>query len=333
MPAEWGPHQACLITWPAAEDLWGSWMDGAKAEYAAVARAVAAFEPVVMVCDTGSSREVRNFCGDGVEPLEIPIDDSWIRDNGPIFLTGPRATLALVDFGFNGWGERYTPYDRDTKVPEAVATHMGVKRYVAPFVLEGGAFLVDGEGTLITTEQCLLHPNRNPNMTRAQIEDGLRAYLGVESIVWLPRGMAKTSTDGHIDGVAQYVSPGVVALLVPDDPSDPNNETSAGNLAALAEARDSQGRSFEVLPLGQASYPPPAGDEHAMAYLNSYLANGAVIAPLAGIPDADDKALARLAEIFPDREVVGVSARILSYGGGGPHCITQQIPVPAREIG
>jgi agmatine deiminase len=307
-------------------------MDEAKAEYAAVARAVAAFEPVVMVCDPGSAREVRNHCGDGVEPLEIPIDDSWIRDNGPIFLTGPGASLALVDFGFNGWGERYTPYDRDAKVPEAVATHLGVQRYVAPLVLEGGAFLVDGQGTLITTEQCLLHPNRNPTMSRAQIEDGLRTFLGVEAIVWLPRGMAKTSTDGHIDGVAQYVAPGVVALLVPDDPSDPNHDPSAANLAVLAEARDSHGRSFEVLPLGQVAYPPPAGEEHAMAYLNSYLANGAVIAPLAGIPEPDERALARLGEIFPDRQVVGVPARVLSYGGGGPHCITQQIPEPADDI-
>ena len=279
-----------------------------------------------MICNPGDAGEVRDRCGAGVDPLEIPIDDSWIRDNGPAFVTDGSGRLAAVHFGFNGWGERYSPYDKDARAPEAIAAHLGVPRYVAPLVLEGGSFSVDGEGTLLTTEQCLLNPNRNPELSREDIEAALRAYLGVETVVWLPHGMAKTSTDGHVDGIAQFVRPGVVALLRPSDEGDPNRPLADENLAALTRARDARGRSFEVLEMTEIAYPPPAGEEHGIAYLNTYLANGAVIAPLAGVAGPDANALELLRGCFPDREVVGVNARVLSYGGGGPHCVTQQVP-------
>src|SRR5690348_12382626 len=183
MPPEFAPHQRTLMAWPARVDVvpdwWAEHLDDAKKEWAAVARAIAAFEPVTMVCLPGTSGEVRDRCGEGVEPLELPIDDSWMRDNGPIFVANDRGEVAMVHFRFNSWGEKFLPYDQDALVPERLADVFGVRRYVAPMVLEGGSFFVDGEGTLFTTEECLLNPNRNPDLTREQIEDVLRAYLWV----------------------------------------------------------------------------------------------------------------------------------------------------------
>ena len=156
--------------------------------------AVAAFEPVVMVCQPGEAADVSRRCGSNVEPLEAPIDDSWLRDNGPIFVRNERGEVALVHFGFNSWGEKYLPYDKDARLPEVLATHFGVRRYRAPFVLEGGSFFVDGEGTLLTTEQCLLHPNRNPSMTREQIEEGLRSSSASRPWSGCRTGSSRTGT-------------------------------------------------------------------------------------------------------------------------------------------
>ncbi len=328
MPPEWGPHQATLMEWPTRTraGFWGDLFDRAKRDYAEVARAVAAFEPVIMVVDPPQAGEARDHCGEGVEILPIPIDDSWMRDNGPIFVTDAAGRVALVDFRFNAWGEKFHPYDKDAAVPERLAAHLGIRRYEAPLVLEGGSFFVDGEGTLITTEQCLLNPNRNPTMTREEIEDGLREYLGVDTIVWLGRGGAgDRDTDGHIDGIAQYVRPGTVVLLAPRDPSDPDHESGRDNLERLRAARDAAGRELEVIGF---SVEPPG----SVPYLNFYLPNGGVVIPTAGEPQ-DEEALERIAKVFPDREVVGVPGRTLHEGGGGPHCITQQrpvgVPVPA----
>lgn len=327
MPPEFGRHRETLMAWPTRESLWGRHFERAKEDYAAVARAVAAFEPVTMVCLPGSAGEVRDLCGAGVEPLELPIDDSWMRDNGPIFVTNARGEVAMVHFRFNSWGEKYLPYDKDARVPELLAEELGVRRYEAPFVLEGGSFFVDGEGTLLTTETCLLNPNRNPSLTREQIEEGLRAYLGVDSIVWLPTGMAgDRDTDGHIDGVAQFVRPGTVMLLRPKEADDPDTPLGDSNAERLAAARDARGRSFEVLEVPTtASVDVEGYGLVAIPYLNFYLVNGGAIVPTGGVP-RDEEALELIHSAFPDREVVPVPGAILSFGGGGPHCITQQVP-------
>jgi agmatine deiminase len=322
MPPEWAPHAACLMAWPSRQELWMELLEEAKREYAEVARAIAAFEPVIMVCGPGSEREVRERCGTGVEPLPIPIDDSWMRDSGPIFVTDERGRVAAVRFRFNGWGERFT-HERDSAAPPRVLAHLGIPMFEAPFVLEGGSILVDGEGTVLTTEMCLLHENRNPGMSREQIEQGLRDHLGVDTVVWLPYGMfadtGPNATDGHIDGVAQYVAPGHVLLLVPSDPADDDHDFGRANLARLEASCDAAGRSFTVSRLD-----PPAGAR--LSYANCYFANGGVIVPVAG-DERDAVALARIAEVFPDREVVPVPGNAIASGGGGPHCITQQIPV------
>jgi len=321
MPAEWEPHEACLMEWPAVtrEAFWAERFDEAKRDYAAVANAIAAFEPVVMVCDPRQEYEARRACGKGVDILPLPIDDSWMRDNGPCFVRDRDGRVALVHFRFNAWGEKFQPYDRDVAVPRHIAAYLGMRRYEAPFVLEGGSFFVDGEGTLITTEQCLLNPNRNPTMSREQIEQGLRDYLGIETIVWLGRGHSTDrDTDGHIDGIAQYVEPGTVVLLAPTDPSDPDHPSGQDNLERLRQARDAKGRTFHAIRF-ETTLPG------IVPYLNLYLPNGGVIVPVADRPE-DEPALEQLAKVFPDREVVPVPGRCLCYGGGGPHCITQQLP-------
>lgn len=320
-PAEWEPHRACLMAWPTRTRLpmWGELFEDAQRDYATVAAAIAAFEPVVMVVDPSQEREARRRLPSQVELLPLPIDDSWMRDNGPIFVRDDRGRVALVHFRFNAWGEKFRPYDRDADLPRLLADHLGVRRYVAPFVLEGGSVLVDGEGTLLTTEQCLLHPNRNPHLSREGIEELLRAYLGVDVIVWLSRGhSADRDTDGHVDGIAQYAGPGVVLLLAPADPSDPDHGSGAENLRRLGAARDAAGRRLHVIRVDP-------GVANGIPYLNCYLANGAVIVPVAGGSE-DEAAVAQIAEAFPGRELVRVPGRTLVAGGGGPHCITQQVP-------
>jgi agmatine deiminase len=331
MPPEFAPHQRTLMAWPArvsdVPDWWTAHLEQSKDDWAAMACAVAGFEPVTMVCPPGSTAEVRDRCGEGIEPLELPIDDSWMRDNGPIFVTNDRGEVAMVHFRFNSWGEKFLPYDQDALVPERLADVLGVRRYDAPMILEGGSFFVDGEGTLFTTEECLLNPNRNPDMSRAQIEDTLRAYLGVDTIVWLPNGMADDrDTDGHIDGVAQVIAPGALMLLRPNGTDDPDTPRGDANAALLAATTDARGRSLEVLEVPITGSVDIEGyGPVSIPYLNFYLVNGGVIVPTGGIPQ-DEEATALIGAAFPDREVVGVPGAIISLGGGGPHCITQQVP-------
>jgi agmatine deiminase len=321
MPAEIAPHAATYMEWPTRVELWGDLFERAKLDYAEVANAIAAFEPLVMVTDPDQADEARSFLTAGVEILPIPIDDSWMRDNGPIFVTDGDGGVALVQFRFNSWGEKFLPYDRDADVPKHVAEHLGMRRYEAPMVLEGGSFFVDGEGTLFTTEQCLLNPNRNPSMTREQIEETLRAYLGVDAVIWLGEGHSTDrDTDGHIDGVLQVVRPGVVMLLAPADPQDPDHDPGADNVRRLRVARDARGRAIEVIPFDP-------GVPNGLSYMNFYLCNGGAIVPVVGREEEDDPALGQIGAAFPDREVVAVPGWTIHEGGGGPHCITQQLPV------
>ena len=327
MPAEWAEHQACLMEWPTLtrKGLSGELFDDAKRDYAAVARAIAAFEPVIMVADPEQVAEARDRCGAGIEILAVPIDDSWMRDNGPIFVSDRTGQLALVHFQFNSWGGRFLPYDRDAAVPAALAAHLGMRRYVAPFVLEGGSFFVDGEGTLLTTEQCLLNPNRNPGLSRGDIERGLRDFLGAEVVVWLGLGHSTDrDTDGHVDGVAQYVRPGSVMIHAPSERADPDHDRGRENVRRASEATDAAGRRLAVIEFDCGS---PAG----ISYMNFYLPNGGLVVPVAGAPERP-RPRAQIAAAFPDREIVPVPGRTLHEGGGGPHCITQQVPAgtPAR---
>ena len=325
MPAEWEPHQCCFMAWPTRRSLWGDLFGQAKRDYAAVARAIAAFEPVVMICRPGDDADVRAHCGSSVQVTAIEIDDSWTRDSGPVFVVNDHGDVAAVDFEFNSWGGKYVPYDHDAALGKALADVLGVRRFAAPFVLEGGAFYTDGQGTLFTTEGPVLDPARNPAASRELFEQVVAEYLGTDTVLWLV-AYPDRDTDGHIDGIAQLVRPGHLLLLVPSAASHPNYDFARENLRRLAGATDAKGRSIQVSPFTVTASAPAGGETVDVPYLNCYLANGAVIAPLAGTPQ-DEVALARLRAVFSDREVVGVPGGALSYGGGGPHCITQQMPL------
>ncbi len=323
MPAEWEPHAGCLMAWPSRAELWGDELTNATRDYAVVASAIAAFEPVVMVCNPGYAGEVERMCGDGVTPIEMPINDSWCRDSGPAFVRNDDGEIAVVGFGFNAWGNRWHPHDDDARLSRRLAEWLDLPFFKAPFVLEGGSFFVDGAGTVITTEQCLLNPNRNPEMSREQLEQGLCDYLGATTVIWLPFGHSldtgPAGTDGHVDGVLQYVSAGRVLLEAVTDRSSPEFARGRANLEVLRAARDAAGRAFDIATLDP-------GSTATVSYANHYLANGAVIVPVGG-DAADGPALEDLRALHPDREVIGVPGATIAFGGGGPHCITQQVPI------
>jgi agmatine deiminase len=332
MPAEWHPHDRCWMAWPCREELWGERLEAAREAYAEVARAIAAFEPVTMIANPDSIAEVSLHCGPGIACLPMAHDDSWIRDNGPSFAIDGRGAIAGVDWRFNAWGGKYQKYDRDAAVAEAVLEHLDVAREAAPLVLEGGSIHVDGEGTLLTTEECLLNPNRNPDLGRDEIEALLGAYLGVRQVIWLGQGLEQDETDGHVDNLACFVRPGVVLALTSDDPDDGNYAALSDNLDRLRAARDAKGRELEVIEVAQ----PARGEDDGglrlgMSYVNFYIANGGVVMP--SFEDGKDGAARdTIAACFPDREVRQVPALDIVHGGGGIHCITQQQPKAVVEV-
>jgi agmatine deiminase len=236
-----------------------------------------------------------------------------------------RGGVAAVNFGFNSWGGKYLPYDRDAALGTALADVLGTRCYQAPFVLEGGSFYTDGEGTLFTTEGPVLDPARNPAASRELFEQVAGDYLGIDAVRWLV-AYPDRDTDGHIDGIAQLVRPGQILLLTPAERSHPNYRFALQNLDRLAGAVDARGRVLEVTTFGITASALAGGETVDVPYLNCYLANGGVVVPVAAAPE-DDEALARLRDAFAGREVVGVPGAALSYGGGGPHCITQQMPL------
>ncbi|MEW2583072.1 agmatine deiminase family protein [Streptomyces virginiae] len=336
MPAEWSEHEGCLMAWPTREDLWGSVLAEVKEEYAAVARAIAAFEPVTMVAPPGHGEDARAHCGTGagtagLTVIELPVDDSWFRDSAPLFVLDGDGNRAGVDFRFNAWGRKHHPFDADDRISALLLDHLGVDRIASDMILEGGAITVDGEGTLITTEQCLLHPNRNPGLGRDEIEAELKARLGVTKVIWLPYGgLLDTETDGHVDGVCAFAAPGTVVVSLPSDPTHPDYARMRANRAVLEAATDARGRRLEIIDVPQTAFADLADGRIEVSYLNYYVANGGVVVPVAGLHQ-DEDALAVIATAHPGRKVVGVRALAIAFGGGGVHCITQQIPLAARR--
>lgn len=262
----------------------------------------------------------------GPDRRRTPLDDSWFRDSAPIFVLDEEGRRSGVDFRFNAWGRKHHPWDADDRISGLLLEHLDVPAIRSGMVLEGGAITVDGEGTLITTEQCLLHPNRNPELGREEIEAELKARLGVTKIIWLPYGGAlDTETDGHVDGVCAFAAPGKVVVQLPADPAHPDYVRMRANRAVLEHSTDAQGRPFEIVDVTQAAFVEVDDVRVEVGYLNFYLANGGVVVPVADHPE-DAGALAVIAAAFPDRKVVGVQARVIAFGGGGVHCITQQLP-------
>ncbi|QCO01410.1 agmatine deiminase family protein [Azospirillum argentinense] len=326
MPGEWERHTRCWMAWPCRPETWPEGaFDAAAAAYTDVARAISRFEPVTMVCDPADVADASLACGPGVEILPLPISDSWIRDTGPSFVTDGKGQLAGVHWRFNAWGGNYPDSAKDQEVGRLMLDHLGLRRFEAPLVMEGGSFHVDGEGTLLTTEQCLLNPNRNPNLGKAEIEELLKEHLGISSVIWLGEGYQDDETDGHIDEIALFVKPGVVMAITTDDPGDANFKAFQDNLDRLKRARDAQGRELEVIPVRQPARRDENGVRLTLSYTNLYIANGGIVMP-AFEDSADDEAFRIVRRAFPEREVVQVPALDIVRGGGGIHCITQQQP-------
>jgi agmatine deiminase len=326
VPSRTAEHARTFVSWPCRHDLWGGFLAEAEAEYAAVVAAIARYEPVTVIASPGVTPRLPAGTAFPIDVAELPIDDSWVRDNGPIFVVDGRGGVAAVHFGFNAWGGKYAPFADDAQLPARLAALLGMRVYDAPLVAEGGGLAFDGEGTLITTESVLLNPNRNPGLSREQVEEHLRAYLGIEKVIWLRGGLVEDrDTDGHSDNVVQFVRPGVVLVQMAPDHSNPNWDVLRDNRDRLANETDAAGRRLEVVEMPVLPYVDVGGERFVVPYTNYYPVNGGIVAPQ--VDEADDEVgFALLRELFGDREVVGAPSRLLAYGGGGIGCITQQLP-------
>jgi agmatine deiminase len=347
MPAEFERHSGCWMLWPERPDNWRAGAKPAQAAFAAVAAAIADGEPVTVGASAAQFQNARGRLPARVRVVEMSSNDAWIRDCGPTFVVDARGRRRGVDWTFNGWGGLegglYFPWDRDDEVARKVLEIEGADRYRTPFVLEGGAIHVDGQGTCLTTEECLLNPNRNPHATRAQVEVMLRRYLGVSTIIWLGAGVYLDETGGHIDELACFTSPGQVALTWTEDRSDPQYEISCDAYRRLRHARDARGRTLTVHKIHQpgplymtaeeaagidvrdGTHQRRVGDRLPASYINFYIANRRIVMPLYD-KRWDGRAMRTLQKLFPTRRVVGVATREVLLGGGNIHCITQQVP-------
>jgi agmatine deiminase len=349
-PGEFEPHCGCWMAWPERPDNWRLGAKPAQESYAAVAEAINVSDPVTMAVSDGQFEHCRSMLSPSIRVVEISTDDAWMRDIGPTFVLDGNGGRRGIDWRFNAWGGLegglYFPWDRDERAAWKVLEIEGADRYRAPIVLEGGSIHMDGEGTVMATEECLLNPNRNPDLSRGQIERVLFDYLGAEKMIWLGRGVYCDETDGHVDNLACFVRPGVVLLTWTEDDADPQHAISRDARDRLERATDAGGRSIEVVCLPspgpitisdeeaagvdvvEGTTPRRAGDRLAASYVNFFPGTSRVVFPLLD-SRYDSKAAELLGGCFPGREVVGVPAREILLGGGNIHCITQPVPAVA----
>jgi agmatine deiminase len=325
-PAEFELHAKTWMAWPHRRDMYAAKLPAMQQAYADVARAIAGFEPVSMVAHPDHADGARAMLGEGIEVVEIPIDDCWIRDSGPTFLKRADGALAGVSWRFNAWGRKHEPYDQDNALAERMLAHEGALALRSFLHCEGGSLTTDGEGTLIVTETSLLHSNRNPGMAKAWVEKELMRMLGMEKVVWLPGDPLDLETDGHVDGMCCFVRPGVVMFEYNPDPSDLHGRILADNLAALRGQTDARGRNFEVVMIPEAYDVEATSEVFARSYINFALANGGVVMPTFGRPSGEE-AKAAVARAFPERRIVTVDVGAVVPAGGAIHCITQEQPL------
>ncbi|WP_369184814.1 agmatine deiminase family protein [Streptomyces sp. Y1] len=329
MPAESGPHTRTFMAWPALEEVWGDQLPGVRQDIAALAQAVAGFEPVVLLARPDQAEQARQACGSSVAVLELAVDDLWARDTGPTFVTGPQG-LAGVDFNFNGWGDKQT-HANDGQVARELLSHDGIPRVQAPVTGEGGGVEVDGEGTLMACESSWVNDNRNPGKSRDRIEAAFKDLLGVTKVIWLKGVAGQDITDCHVDALARFAEPGTVLLHRPaaDTPPDVWTTASAQAVQALQSATDARGRSLKVVDLPEPDFQliEGSGKNFLATYLNYYVCNGGVIVPRFGDRAADDHAAGVIGDLHPGRKVTQVTINHIAAGGGGIHCATQQQPV------
>ncbi len=356
MPAEYEPHSGCVMVWPVRP---GSWPYGAKEAqraFSQIAQIIAKSETVRMLVPPGKTEEARALLGEQIRIAEIETDDAWARDIGPTCVVNDAGEVRGIDWQFNAWGGAvdglYAHWEKDNAAAAQICDLLGIRCYDAQnFVLEGGAIHTDGEGTLLVTSASLLSAGRNPQRSKAQIEETLKAYLGAEKIIWLPHGIVNDETNEHIDNMCAFVRPAEVVLAWTEDRNDPQWAPSYEALDVLERERDAKGRKIRVhrlpvpkkpvcitekdlagLAFGEGEDVREAGERLAASYVNFYISNSAVLVPQFA-DENDGQALRILGELFPERTIVPVDARPIIVGGGNIHCITQQIPAPSRRRG
>lgn len=327
MPAEWTRHQRTFMEWPIVEAIWPEPFEEILPSYAEIVKKISEFEPVTLIVKPEVSKQAVGFCGPEVEILELEHNDSWIRDNGPTFLTNEKGQIAAVNWIFNAWGGKYQ-CEQDNMIAPKVLKHLGVRRFDAPFIMEGGSIHVDGEGTLLTTEECLLNRNRNAHLNKKDIEELLKNYVGIQKVIWLKQGLFGDDTDGHIDNVACFAAPGVIIIQTCSDKNDPDYVLSREDLKMLKNATDAKGRSFKIIEIEKPKKTFYEDTLLTLSYLNFYFVNGGIILPIFGgeNTEKDKNAEEILKNVFPDRKIVTVNGLIVARGGGNVHCLTQQMP-------
>lgn len=322
--AEWESHELTVMSWPTAL-IWGR---DVRDDIAGLARAIAEFEPVIMLASPGEEKAAASACGSEVEVVVVPVDDLWARDTVPVFVEGPDG-LSGVDFNFNGWGDKQE-HPNDGRVARRVLTEFDIPRISTDLVSEGGSFETDGLGTLMVTESSIVNDNRNPGLSRDDIEARLRDLLGMDTAIWFDGVYGEDITDAHVDSLARFTAPGVVLLDTPGPgaPEDVWSRSTAQARSVLAEATDASGGGFEVIDLPQPDFDEirGGGDDFLSSYVNFYVGNGAVYLPEFGDRRADDRAQGILREQFPGREIVPVTIDTIASGGGGIHCATHDLP-------
>ncbi|BAY52508.1 hypothetical protein NIES2134_124220 [Thermostichus vulcanus NIES-2134] len=333
-PAEWLPHRACWLAFPSHEDLWGELLPQVRFEFAALCRAIADPDPVtgqcrgeqlkILVLDETGKATAHSYLSDlNPQFYQLTFGDIWLRDTAPVGLINEAGERRLLCLPFNGWGKKYQ-LAGDSDLAIRLALLMGIPYGSVPLFLEGGAIEVDGEGTCLTTRQCLLNPNRNPYLSSAEVEARLKPALGVSKILWIESGLVNDHTDGHIDTLVRFVAPATVVCMLPEGPEDPNCDVLRTIYEQLQTLTDAKGRSLEVIPVpSPGRVTSQKGEILPASYVNFYIANTTVVVPTYGV-EADAKAVEAIAKLFPSRRTIGLPARTILEGGGAFHCITQQ---------
>lgn len=348
MPGEFEPHRGTYIIWPERPDNWRNGAKPAQKVFTQVANTIGKYEPVTVIVSDSQYQNARHMLNDYVRVVEMSNDDSWVRDCGATFVVNDQGELRGVDWSFNAWGGLvdglYFPWDKDDRIASKMCELEGANRYrLDDFVLEGGSIHVDGEGTLMVTEECLLSAGRNPQLTKEEIEKVLCEYLNVEKVLWIKEGIYNDETNGHVDNMCNFVRPGVVALAWTDDENDPQYKRSHEAYEYLSNEVDAKGRKLEIhkiltptpvlitkeesegVDAVDGTLPREEGDRLAASYVNYYTGNGFVAVPVFGDPH-DELAIKQLQELYPDRVIEPIYAREILLGGGNIHCITQQVP-------
>jgi len=339
MPAEWNRHTATWLTWPKDPLTWPDRVPQVQEIFLRMMAALAPNETVnLLVDDSATEQAVRSRCtfagAENIRFHQVPTVDSWVRDYGPNFLVNDRNELAYNDWIFNAWGNKYEELKQDDAIPAQLESELCIPRFEPGIVMEGGSIEVNGAGVVMTTEQCLLNPNRNPDLDRAGIEDYLKDFLGVQKVLWLAEGIVGDDTDGHIDDIARFVSPTTIICALEEDPADANYELLQENFKRLQKATDAKGRAFEIITLPMPGVVSASNDSSSRnlerlpaSYANFYIANNVVLVPIFGHAN-DARALETIGRLFPARRVVDINCEPLVWGMGTIHCVTQQQPYP-----